>query len=158
MSRNIARAPMGALVVEKEITVLGSPESAFRRFTEGIANWWPTATHSVGQQETVTVVFEGRTGGRVFERLSDETISVWGKVRVWDPPHRFTMSWHPGHGDDRATEVELRFEPVSEGVRIRLRHSGWEVLGEEAEETCRRYTTGWDPVLARFALTEGEAG
>ncbi len=158
MSRDVARAPGGALVVEKEITVLGSPDSAFRRFTEGIAGWWPLATHSVGQNETVTVVFEGREGGQVFERLSDETTAVWGRVKLWEPPHRFTMSWHPGHPEERATELDVRFELVPEGVRIRLRHSGWEVLGEAAEEACRRYTTGWDPVLARFALTEGETG
>jgi len=158
MSSNIAHPPAGGLVIQKKITVLGSPESAFRRFTEGIAGWWPTATHSIGQNDTVTVVFEGRTGGRVFERLSDETVVVWGTLTVWDPPHRFAMNWHPGYADDRATELDVRFEPAPEGVRIRLRHSGWEVLGKDAQTTWRQYTTGWDPVLARFALTEGETG
>jgi hypothetical protein len=158
MSSNIAHPPAGGLIIQKEITVLGSAESAFRRFTEGIAGWWPTATHSVGQNETVAVVFEGREGGRVFELQSDETVVVWGTLTVWDPPHRFAMSWHPGHGDDRATELDVSFEPAPEGARVRLRHSGWEVLGDDAQATCRQYTTGWDPVLARFALTEGETG
>ena len=53
--------------VRKSITVAMRPEAAFRRFTEGIAGWWPLATHSVSESEEASCVIEGRIGGRIFE-------------------------------------------------------------------------------------------
>ncbi len=84
------------LAIRKAVTVPWAPEEAFRRFTGDINDWWPTATHSVGQHESVQVVFEMHQGGRIFERTAEGVESEWGKVLAWEPPTRFVMSWHPG--------------------------------------------------------------
>lgn len=141
--------------VAKEVTVLGTVESAFERFTDGIGSWWPLATHSVSSDQADAVIFETWVGGRVYERQKDEAEATWGTVTSWDPPRRFAMTWHPGGDARTATRLEVHFDEVEEGTRLRLRHTGWEVLGDEAAETCRQYHKGWDPVLARFALGAG---
>lgn len=143
----------GRLAVAKEVEVRGRPASAFRRFTEEIHTWWPLATHSVGAGEAETVILEGREGGRVFERLRDGTEHDWGRVVEWDPPRRFAMTWHPGREPDTATRVEIEFRASAEGTSLRLRHTGWEKLGDEAEGLARRYGAGWEGVLDRFART-----
>jgi hypothetical protein len=51
--------------VRKSITVPWKPAAAFRRFTDGIAEWWPLASHSVSESEEAGVTFEGRVGGRL---------------------------------------------------------------------------------------------
>lgn len=145
----------GGLFVKKEVRVLGTAESAFVRFTEGIGSWWPVETHAVKADEVESVVFEPWVGGRVYERQRDGTEALWGTVTAWDPPRRFAMTWHPGRDVALATRLEVEFDEVEEGTRLRLTHTGWEVLGEEAAKTCREYHRGWDPVLARFALGSG---
>lgn len=157
MAENIAETRSeesqdGGLFVQKELTVLGTAESAFKRFTEGIGSWWPLETHSVSADDATGVVFETWVGGRVYEQHADGTEALWGTVTAWDPPRRFAMTWHPGRAVETATRLEVEFDEVDEGARLRLRHTGWEALGDEAAETCRQYRRGWDPVLARFAL------
>ena len=138
--------------VKKSVTVPWPPEAAFRRFTVGIAGWWPTATHSVGQADVETVVFEEREGGRVYERIRGGRTEVWGTVLAWDPPRRFVMSWHPGRGPETAQELEVTFSPVEGGTRVDLTHTGWERLPEKPEEMRARYDAGWDPVLAAYGV------
>lgn len=145
----------GGLFVEKEVTVLGTVESAFKRFTAGIGSWWPLDTHSVRPERADAVVFETWVGGRVYEQHEGETEALWGTVTAWDPPRRFAMTWHPGRDVETATRLEVEFDEVEEGARLRLRHTGWEALGSDAAKTCREYDRGWDPVLARFALSSG---
>ena len=138
------------LVVRKSVTVEASPEEAFGLYIHGIASWWPLKTHSVGQERTETVVMEGRERGRLYERTSGGEESDWGRIRVWDPPHRLVHTWHPGRGEEMSQEVEITFTPVGKGTRVDLEHRGWERLGDEAEERVRNYDKGWDGVLALY--------
>lgn len=142
--------PVGLPPVEKSVTVDWSLEEAFRRFTEEISSWWPMATHSVAQEATEAVVFEGIVGGRIFERHQDGSTATWGKVRVWEPPHRVVFTWHPGAEPESAQEVELRFVATAEGTRMHLSHRGWGRLGERARESRAEYDQGWEGVLQRF--------
>jgi uncharacterized protein YndB with AHSA1/START domain len=73
----------------------------------------------------------------------------WGKVKVWQPPSRLVMSWHPGRGPEVAQEVEIRFEAVENGTRVDLEHRDWARLGTEAELVRERYNGGWSEVLGR---------
>jgi hypothetical protein len=63
--------------VRKSIVVPWSVEVAFRRFTAEIGTWWPLRSHSLGQKQAVTCVFEGREGGKIYEVLSDGRRSEW---------------------------------------------------------------------------------
>jgi uncharacterized protein YndB with AHSA1/START domain len=141
--------------VRKRIAVQAPPERAFAIFTEGIAGWWPLGTHSVGAERddvsAETVVFEGRVGGRLFERLTDGAEVDWGEVVVWEPPHRVVLTWHPGYADSSvASEIEVRFHAEGGGTRLDFEHRGWERLGERAQRTRDGYESGWDITLGRY--------
>lgn len=136
--------------VRKSIRVDRSPDAAFRRFTEGIGEWWPIESHGVSGSGAARVAFEGRIGGRICETGPDGAEHVWGTVTVWDPPRRVAFTWHPGRAADTRQEVEVTFHPAGGGTRVDLVHSGWERLGEEAAGTRARYDAGWELVLSRF--------
>ena len=137
--------------VRKSITVPWKPAVAFRRFTDGIAQWWPLTSHGVSGSAEAGVTFEGRVGGRVYETAPDGTEHLWGTVTEWDPPRRIVFTWHPGRPVDTRQEVEVTFQLAGEGSRTDLVHSGWEHLGERAAEIRANYDTGWDVVLGRYA-------
>ena len=121
--------------VRKTVTVRCSVEDAFHIFTERIAAWWPLETHSVGEHLSETCAFEGRLGGRLYERLADGTEVLWGEVLQWGPPNLLAFTWHPGQEPDSAQTVEVVFTAIDEGTRVELTHSGWEKLGAAALST-----------------------
>ena len=138
------------LALRKTIEVGAPPERAFRLFTDGMAQWWPLATHSVGEERAETVVFEPGEGGRILERTLDGEEHLWGTVTAWEPPGRVVFTWHPGRTADTGQEVEVTFEPTERGTRVELVHTGWEHLGDRAAATYANYDRGWDPVFERF--------
>ena len=99
------------LAVRKSVFVRCTPEHAFTVFTERIGDWWPFDGHSLFDDKAEAVVFEGHVGGRVYERSAEGEEGLWGTMTVWDPPNGFTMTWHPGRGEETAQELELRFSP-----------------------------------------------
>lgn len=150
--------------VKVSVTVNRQPEEVFRMFTESMGAWWPLGTHSVaadtfgGKVSAVTVIFEGRVGGRIYERISDGAEADWGVVLDWEPPVRVVFSWKPNLKPVPHTEVEVRFVPDGSGTRVDLEHRGWERLGEAAEERRKAYETGWPGVLRLFASSLGKRG
>ena len=138
--------------IEQSVHVAVTPERAFRLWTEELTAWWPLAGHSVFGDEAATVDFEGGEGGRIVERSRAGEETVWAEVLEWEPPARFVLRWHPGHGtSDPATEVEVRFSPDGAGTLVELEHRAWERLGARAEHSRESYVNGWPRVLARFA-------
>lgn len=136
--------------LHKSLTVDCDVEHAFRMFTEEIASWWPTHSHSVGGDKVVTVVFDGRLDGSVYEQQADGTITEWGRILEWDPPHRLVLAWHPARDASEATQVEVRFVADGEATRVELEHRGWEIRGEKAADARASYETGWDDVLGYY--------
>ena len=134
----------------KEVLVAIPPEDAWNLFTDGIDEWWPVESHSVGGDRVAAVVIEGSVGGRILERWGDGTESVWGEVQIWEPPRHLRCTWHPGRDASEATEVEVWFEDRDGGTRLRLEHRGWERRGEKAVEMRSSYDSGWDFVLGRY--------
>jgi uncharacterized protein YndB with AHSA1/START domain len=145
-------------VVERSLTVDVAPDWAFRFFTEKIGDWWPLeeySTFAMGERgRPDAVVFENGVGGRVYERLGDE-VAVWGVINVWEPPNRVAFSWktNPNWQDD--TEVEITFTPEGSGTRVRLRHTGFERLGDRAEAAHASYAGGWGEVLGHYEEAVG---
>ena len=149
--------------VRKLLTVDCSPEHAFATFTERIGDWWPLPSHSIGGASSESVRFEPGADGRIVERLSDGSETVWAYMLDWDPPRRLRFSWHPGHDCSRtqvheATEVEVSFTREGDSTRVELVHRGWERLGERALPSRESYHSGWDPVLGRYRDAAGQAG
>jgi hypothetical protein len=133
------------------VSVPWPPARAFARFTDELGAWWPLRSHSVGQKRAVRCVLEGRVGGQIYEEWDDGTRCVWGAVRVWDPPACAVFSWHPGHAETEATEVEVRFLAEGNGTRLELIHRNWENLGVIARQARRGYPIGWAYVLNCWA-------
>lgn len=135
--------------VRKSVTVQQTVDDAFRLFTNDIASWWPMKRYSVSQARTRDVVLEPMPGGRVYELRDDGKTFDWGKVLVWERPHRLVLSWHPGREPDVAQEVEIRFAAEGDRTRVELEHRNWTRLGAEAAAVRERYRGGWAEVLGR---------
>jgi len=137
--------------VRRTVTVDRPVEDAFRVFTDGIGKWWALEVHSLSLDRTgapaQTAVMEGRVGGRLYERMSDGNEADWGKLLVWEPPHRVAFEWHV---TGTPTEVEVRFTPQGGGTRVDLVHSGFDRL-EDPERRRRGYDEGWALGLERYA-------
>jgi Activator of Hsp90 ATPase homolog 1-like protein len=126
-------------------------ERAWSTFTTRIGAWWPTATHSIGEHDVVAVVLEDGVDGRLFERLTDGTEHLWGGVTVWEPPDRLAFWWRPTLNTTREpTHVEVCFTAIDGATELKLTHTGWEVLGADAERMRIGYVEGWPLVLQHF--------
>lgn len=144
MSDNVARFPVPP--VEKTILVHCELQRAFDAFTAEFDRWWPKQTHSVGKAKSCGI--EPALGGVAFEIAEDGRRHVWGRVTAWNPPHGFTMTWHPGRDEIPGHEVELRFTPERDGTRVTLIHRGWEKLAREKQQSQRdSYDKGWGSVF-----------
>jgi uncharacterized protein YndB with AHSA1/START domain len=141
--------------VEKTVTVSLAPAAAFERFTRQITSWWPLAKFSIGNNPAATVAFEPLAiGGRLVEHWPTGEAHVWGTITVFEPPARLSFTWHVGKSEDTAQLIEVFFSPEGTGsTSVRLVHTGWERLGEAAQETRDSYDRGWIFVLDCFAAT-----
>ncbi len=135
--------------IEKQRDLNVSPEKAFHHFTENIHLWWPIKSHSLSEARAKSVTFEGKQGGRVYETDIDGKKREWGIVKVYDPYSRLVFSWVL-EKPDRATEVEVLFEPAGDDrCAMTLIHRGWETRPEGAEWRGK-YNQGWEGVLGAY--------
>jgi uncharacterized protein YndB with AHSA1/START domain len=139
------------LIVEFAVGV--APAHAFEAWTRGCAVWWPDS-HTISG-DPAAIVFEPRSGGRIFERGPDGREHDWGTVLEWQPPARLSYRWHLFFDAGEATEVELTFTEAEHGTAIRLVQHGWELLG--AAGPPRRTKTGevWGALSAAFVRACG---
>jgi uncharacterized protein YndB with AHSA1/START domain len=134
-----------------------SSDHAFRVWTSGIDTWWPPDHTVTGDAQEV--VLQGGVGGRIFECTSDGVEHDWGTVTVWEPPRRLAYQWHIGRDKAEATEVEIRFIPLSiAATRIEIEHRGWERLGVVSEERRAQNQVGWESLLPYFRSAVANGG
>jgi hypothetical protein len=130
-------------------------ERAFTVWTARIGSWWP-ADHTVTGEDGLTVVLEGRPGGRIFERTQAGVEHDWGEVTVWEPPARLGYLWHLRRDRAAATDVEIRFIGLGDSrTRVEIEHRGWERLGADAETWRARNHGGWTTLLPHFVTASG---
>jgi hypothetical protein len=134
-------------------------EHAFVVWTAKTSRWWPV-THTVTSERGLDVVFEGRLGGRIFERTPTGVEVDWGEITVWEPPRRLGYLWHIRTDRTDATEVEITFEKEGqERTRVDIEHRGWERLGSRGASWRDTNLSGWNGVLPHFvAACAGTAG
>jgi uncharacterized protein YndB with AHSA1/START domain len=132
-----------------EFTVACAPERAFALWAEQTSRWWPHG-HSVSAEPGLTVTFEPRSGGRIFERTPAGVEHDWGEVLAWEPPRRLAYLWHLRFDRADATEVEITFAPAAEGTAVTIVHSGWERLGGKGPERRTRNERGWAGLLPHY--------
>ena len=138
------------------LEVQGPPPHAFEVWTARIGQWWP-ADHTVTADTDLTVVLEGRQGGRIFERTRDGVEHDWGEVTVWEPPERLVYLWHLRQDRADATEVEIRFTGRGEGTLVEIEHRGWERLGARGQGLRDRNGGGWARLLPHYAAATERA-
>jgi len=132
------------------------PAHAFETWTARISTWWP-ADHTVSAEAGLTVVLEGRPGGRIFERTREGVEHEWGEVTVWEPPTRLAYLWHLRRDRADATEVEIRFiEHGETATLVEIEHRGWERLGADGASWRDRNHAGWATLLPHFVAATGE--
>jgi uncharacterized protein YndB with AHSA1/START domain len=142
--------------VRRSVFVNASPQHAFEVFTAGFGRWWPK-THSVGSAPQTDAVLELREGGRWYEVGEDGSQCDWGRVAVFEPPHRMVLIWSIGadwkYDPNLETEVEVTFTPEGSGVRVDLEHRNLERMGEAAEAVAAQVGAegGWGGLLKIFA-------
>jgi hypothetical protein len=149
--------PLRRPPVRQATVVRSDVEHTFSVFVRSIGAWWPVQPFSAGKDRVRDVTVEQRLGGRVHETWEDGTVVTWGELLVWEPPHRFAMTWT---GTPVPTEVELTFTALGPALtRVALEHRGWEALSDaQLAEDCAlpggyssgAYSTGWAKILARF--------
>jgi len=146
-------------VVRKSIMVSASLEHAFAVFTEGYDSWWPR-THHIGKAPMEKAIIELRAGGRCYSTQVDGTECDWGRVLVWDPPHRLVLAWQIthewGYEPDlaRSSEVDIQFTAEPGGrTRVDLEHRHFERhgAGATAMRTAVDSPNGWSGLLQLFA-------
>ncbi|MCY1059155.1 SRPBCC domain-containing protein [Nannocystis sp. SCPEA4] len=102
-------------------------------------------------------VFEPRPGGQV-RIVMPNGCEARGEVVTLEPPRRLVFTW--GYAPDvaatglgpGASRVELTLEPVPQGTRVTLRHSG-----PMSEATARNHEPGWRHYLAQLAVAAAQA-
>jgi len=147
MSETTTRATL-TKTVQVEVPV----DRAFELFTARLGEWWPLATHSVGQETARDVVLQCHLGGQIVETLQDGSTAVWGTVTDWASPDLVAFTWHPGQSEAEATRVEVSFVASGAGTEVTLRHSGWSSR-PDGERARSQYDGGWDLVLSRFTAS-----
>jgi len=148
--------------VIKTIEVKCAPERAFELFCARMGAWWPK-DHHTGASPFADVIVEPRVGGRWFERGEDGVESSWGRVLDWAPPRRLLLAWQLDADfkfDPKfETELEISFEDLSPGTRVRLEHRDLERYGESAGKIVELLRGGWPTIIDRFGdFAEGGAG
>ena len=151
-------------VVRKELMINTSQRRAFEAFTEQMDLWWPRA-HHIGKSEMKAAVLETKPGGRWYEVGVDGTECNWGKVLVWNPPHKLVLAWQITadwrYDPNFLTEVEVNF--IEKGPKLTnctLEHRNLEKFGGKAEEIWSAFDSeaGWTATLKSFAtIAETEA-
>src|SRR5580658_5966046 len=84
------------------------PATAFAMWTERASMWWPS-DHTMSGEHGLKIVFEGRVGGRIFERTRSGAEHQWGRITIWEPPSWLGYTWHLHFAPEDATDVEIRF-------------------------------------------------
>ncbi|MEV6304083.1 hypothetical protein AB0M02_32090 [Actinoplanes sp. NPDC051861] len=145
-------SPLKRPPIRQSTLVRSDRDHTFEVFVRDIGAWWPTRSHSLGQEKVVTVTIERELGGRVYETWSDGTDVAWGEVIAWQPTERFGMTWTILA---ETTEVELSFTALAPALtRVSLEHRGWEKLTAEqyaaATTVTGGYEAGWRSILTLF--------
>ena len=146
--------------LRREILVDAAPAVAFAVFTEQIGRWWPLGDHSVYGEEATVAFDRPDVGGRIVESKAGADDAVWGTVTSWESGRSICFTWHPGHSDERASQVTVTFaDDGADGGKtlVTLEHAGWEVFGEQAAQARDDYDRGWPVVLGAYAERAGAA-
>lgn len=134
--------PSGRRSVAAEIDVPGTPEEVWAAIATGpgISSWF------------VPSAVDGRVGGSAVSHFApDGSMDSVGRIREWQPPHRFTVDTEEGPG---TVATEWIVEAKAGGVcTVRVVHS-WFADGSDWDSQFEGHAYGWNSFfkLLRFYL------
>lgn len=149
--------------VRTSIVVEAPTERAFSVITDEIGSWW-NPDHHILRAELAEMVFEPREGGHVYDRGVDGSECRWGRVLVYEPPHRVVIGWNINTrweletDPEKTSEIEVRFIAEAPGrTRVELEHRNLERHGEGWEQMRGAVGSpgGWPLGLQRMAEVAG---
>ena len=137
-----------------EVVVAVDPARAFEAFTAEIDNWWKKdSPFWMDKDRRLGLRFEPHVGGRFLEVYDDETGEGYeiGRISAWEPGKKIAYTWRQSDWpEDAITNVELTFEPVDGGTRVRMRQTGWERV-PGGPEIAKGYSGGASTLLGWYA-------
>ena len=125
--------------IRKTLVVPASVEKAFDTFVGRMHEWSPAVQSLIGARRDI--VIEPHAGGRWYEVSGEDGAQAdWGRVLVWERPHRVVLAWQLGadftYDPSLVTEVGARFTAEGErSTRVDFEHRDLERFGERAEAT-----------------------
>ena len=122
-----------------------------------MTDWWPLATHAIGEKPARAQILEKHTGGRWYDVDMNGKETDIGSVLAYEPPSRLLLSWKISCiftiDPSTTTEIEVRFiAETPERTRIELEHRGFEIYGEGADEAVKLYESegAWTFVMGCY--------
>ena len=146
---------IGPLVVEFDVAT--NVEHAFTVWVDQLDRWWPKGK-TVSGDDLLRIILEPTVGGRIYELGRDGDEHDWGRIVAWEPPTRLAFMWHLFFDPSEATDVSITFRPSATGTAVRLEHTGWDRLGQGAEERRTNTILAWDFLMARYRDTFDDNG
>ena len=147
------------------LRVRATPERAFSAFVKEIGAWWrPNGLFQTTPRAPGVLAFEPGEGGRLTETLATGKVFEIGRITAWEPPARLVFSWRQANfPPDLHTEVEVRFEAVSEETRVSVEHRGFEQVPEGSaarhgfpdQALLMRLAEWWQGLLTSYRDTAG---
>jgi uncharacterized protein YndB with AHSA1/START domain len=145
--------------IRGKITIDVPIDRAFDVFTNSFDSWWPREFH-IGQPDMAEAIIEPREGGRWYERGVDGSECNWGRVLVWEPPHRLVVTWQI-NGEwqfdpdpSRASEVEVLFNadgPNKTTVELTHQYIDRLVGSQVIYASINEGIGSWSTLLSLFA-------
>ena len=145
--------------IQSVVIVPTSAAAAFALFAEELGRWWPRE-YTWGQDALVRIGIEPRVGGRCYEIGPHDFHSDWGRVLLWELPHRLVLAWQispdraPEPNPSKASEVEVRFEYLDESqTQVVLEHRAFDRhgVGGASYREAMASAQGWPFILQRYA-------
>lgn len=144
--------------VTSRLWVPANADHAFEVFTLRLSDWWVKEYTWSGPDALVDIGIEAGEGGMAYEIGPHGFRADWGRVLVWQPPHRLVLTWQigadraPVPDPAQASEVEVQFRPEQGGrTRVEVEHRHFDRHGRDAEGYREALTAGWYELLSRYA-------
>lgn len=141
-ARAVADLAEGLVVATVEVA--GRPESVFRALTSNaILDWWVRP----GVFDTTEWTGDVREGGRwrAAGNARGGPYALEGEFLEVDAPRKLVHTWQLVGVPGAPTTVTYLVEPIDEGTRITLRHSGF-----ASRDQCRNTALGWETSFERL--------
>lgn len=156
------RSEISPAPIRKTLVVRANVGRAFDVFVSRMHDWSPAVQSLTRARKNI--VIEPHAGGRWYEISETDDEADWGRVLVWEPPHRLVLAWQLdqrfSYDPELVTEVEVRFAPEGEQrTRIEFEHRNLDRFGAAAEQTKAALDSdgGWSGSLALYEqLLAGE--